>query len=403
MSVTILTCPCGMRLKATGALPGKSGRCPKCGGLLKVPDASKPVPAVGWSEEDETLGTGYEIAESPDEVKPAKIARTEVDEMTGMGYGLTPDEPPPAIRRGASEVGGIEAPELEEWNLARQAAARSEGQKSQPLRSTVANTPSLLYPFSGPDSVGVLLIVGTALWFLTILVPEYCLALIADGEKSGAQSMGFLIALITALPVLFMLPPVFVYWLQYLGRVLVASGEGEARPPRSPDRNLDGLINGLSPWFLWLILGVGIGLLPFVIYRLLVDGDASSPEVGLGLVAIGFPYAMMALLLCFLHDEPLAATPAAVIGTILKLLFSFAVLCLMTVVILGLPVAAFVGSFALRNGNYGLYVLASLGSWYVMLWSSIVTMRRLGVYYHQRSALLGWQEKRARWGVSWKI
>jgi hypothetical protein len=402
MSVTILTCPCGMRLKATGATPGKSGRCPKCGGLLRVPDESKPVPSVGWSEEDETLGTGYEIAESPDEVKPAKLARTEVDRMTGMGYGLTPDEPTPAIRQGASEDGGIEAPELEEWNLARR-AARSEGQKSRPLVSAASHTPSLLYPFSGPDSVGVVLIVGTALWFLSILVPEYCLALIADGEKSGAKSMGFLIALITALPVLFMLPPVFFYWLQYLGRVLVASGEGEASPPRSPDRNLDGLINGLSPWFLWLILGVGIGLLPFAIYRLLVDGDASSPMVGVGLVALGFPYALMALLLSFLHDETLAATPAAVIGTIMKLLFSFAILCLTTALTLGLAGAAFVGSFALRDSNFGLYVLATLGSWYVMLWSSIVAMRRLGVYYHGRSALLGWQEKRARWGVSWRI
>jgi hypothetical protein len=403
MSVTILKCPCGMRLKATGASPGKSGRCPKCGGLLKVPDESKPVPSVGWSEEDETLGTGYEIAESPDEVKPAKIARSEVDEMSGMGYGLTPDEPPPAIRHGAREVEGIEAPELEEWNLARRDAARSEGQKTRPRVVETSHTPSLLYPFSGPDSVGVLLIVATALWFLTILVPEYCVALIADGEKSGAKSMGFLIALITALPVLFMLPPVFCYWLQYLGRVLVSSGEGEARPPRSPDRNLDGLINGLSPWFLWLILGVGIGLLPFGIYRLIVGGDASSPVVGVGLVALGFPYALMALLLSFLHDEPLAATPAAVIGTIMKLLFSFAILCFTTAMTVGLAVAAFVGSFALRSDNYGLYVLAGLGSWYVMLWSSIVAMRRLGVYYHERSALLGWQEKRARWGVSWKI
>jgi hypothetical protein len=402
MSVTILTCPCGMRLKATGASPGKSGRCPKCGGMLKVPDESRPVPSVGWSEEDETLGTGYDIAESPDEVKPARIVRTEVDQMSGMGYGLTLDEPPPAIRQTARDEGGIEAPEVEEWNLVRR-AARSEGQKSRPLVSAASNTPSLLYPFSGPDSVGVLLIVGTALWFLTILVPEYCRALIADGEKSGATSMGFLIALITALPVLFMLPPVFFYWLQYLGRVLVASGEGEARPPRSPDRNLDGLINGLSPWFLWLILGVAIGLLPFAIYRLLVGGDASNPVVSIGLVALGFPYALMALLLSFLHDEPLAATPAAVIGTIMKLLFSFAILCLTTAMTLGLAVSAFAGSFALRTDNFGLYVLASLGSWYVMLWSSIVSMRRLGVYYHERSALLGWQEKRARWGVSWKI
>ena len=31
-----------------------------------------------------------------------------------------------------------------------------------------------------------------------------------------------------------------------------------------PDRNFDGFLNGLSPWFLWIILGLGLGLVPAV-------------------------------------------------------------------------------------------------------------------------------------------
>src|SRR5271166_4504202 len=37
MPVQILTCECGMRLKAPGAKPGRVGRCPRCGSRLQVP------------------------------------------------------------------------------------------------------------------------------------------------------------------------------------------------------------------------------------------------------------------------------------------------------------------------------------------------------------------------------
>ncbi len=38
MSVPILICECGLRVKAPGATPGRVGRCPKCGGTLRIPD-----------------------------------------------------------------------------------------------------------------------------------------------------------------------------------------------------------------------------------------------------------------------------------------------------------------------------------------------------------------------------
>ena len=101
---------------------------------------------------------------------------------------------------------------------------------------------------------------GVVFWVFGILVPEYCLTLMGDADSMGTPPMGKLIAIISSLPVVFLSPFALVYWLQYLGRVLVSSAMGETRPPRSPDRNFDGFFNGLSPWLIWLILGVSVGV-----------------------------------------------------------------------------------------------------------------------------------------------
>ena len=46
MSVLILSCPCGLRMKAKGATPGRVGKCPKCGQTLTVPEAPEPEAKV---------------------------------------------------------------------------------------------------------------------------------------------------------------------------------------------------------------------------------------------------------------------------------------------------------------------------------------------------------------------
>ena len=89
MSVTTLVCPCGMTLKAPGAKPGRVGKCPRCGGLLRVPDeptatlpprrgrpprkprpgsetpVDVPAPADPLSDPDEDMPAGYGIAPRP--------------------------------------------------------------------------------------------------------------------------------------------------------------------------------------------------------------------------------------------------------------------------------------------------------------------------------------------------
>ena len=242
---------------------------------------------------------------------------------------------------------------------------------------------------------------GAVLWLMGTLVPEYCLALMADGEKFGTPTMGRLVSLITALPILLLVPPMLVYWLQYLARVLVAGAEGRLRPPRPPDRNFDGLLSGLSRWFLWLVLGLGIGLLPLAAYAAAGMGWDRGVAVGLG--TVGMAYALMALLMTFLHDDALAATPWAVVATIARFAPSFLVLCVTTAATLGLAVAAFAAALALRDGHFYVYVIVSLACWVATVWTSIVAMHTLGVYYWARRDRLGWREERERWGVGWKL
>ena len=38
MTTLLLLCSCGRRIKAPGATPGRVGRCPSCGALLRVPE-----------------------------------------------------------------------------------------------------------------------------------------------------------------------------------------------------------------------------------------------------------------------------------------------------------------------------------------------------------------------------
>ena len=68
MTVPILICECGMRLKVAGAAPGKEGRCPNCGATLRVPDRTV-------SEE-------------------SSLSETGASEPTAMGYGLEPAKEP---------------------------------------------------------------------------------------------------------------------------------------------------------------------------------------------------------------------------------------------------------------------------------------------------------------------
>jgi hypothetical protein len=186
--------------------------------------------------------------------------------------------------------------------------------------------------------------------------------------------------------------------------VLVASALGETRPPRSPDRNFDGLLNGLSPWLIWLCLGVSVGLLPLLFYVCSLNSVADVrwwTVAALGL--LGLPYTLMALMLSFLHDDALAAKPWTVLGASLKVMGTFGLLTLFVAVAVGLVVGAFALPLLIRAKVFWLYLALCLGSWAATVWVSIVVMRVLGTYYHRHSDTLRWHRASLRWGVAWRM
>jgi hypothetical protein len=376
MGVTILVCECGMRVKAPGATPGRVGRCPRCGGRLQVPDW--PAPAAG-------------------------VVRNRAESAEDAGYQVEPMD---------SSDAGESTPALpSELSPARAsfAARTSKGAVSDgllpPLREAESTWfGSLDYPMRGAESLGVVGSLGVVFWVFGILVPEYCLTLMGDADSMGTPLVGKLIAIISSLPVVFLSPFALLYWLQYLGRVLVSSAMGETRPPRSPDRNFDGFFNGLSPWLIWLVLGVSVGFLPVLGYYQSLESAAGLKWwIAIALGLLGLPYILLALMLSFLHDDALAAKPWGVLAAFLSVNGTFVLLCLFVVFVLGLAVGAFAVVFLLRANYFWLYAAASLVSCLVAIWMSVVVMRLLGNFYYSHRDILRWHRASVRWGIAWRI
>jgi hypothetical protein len=179
---------------------------------------------------------------------------------------------------------------------------------------------------------------------------------------------------------------------------------GETIPPRLPDRNFDGFLNGLSPWFIWSVLGLLTGFLPLLLYGLSLSTVSEGRfVVALALVLLGLPYVVMALMMTFLHDEPTAATPWGVIGAMFRLGGSYVLLSLFIAAALALGAGTFLIALLLRAGHFWFYLAACLGCWVVVDWILIVVMRVLGTYYDRHKHALLWHQERPRWGVVWKL
>jgi hypothetical protein len=272
---------------------------------------------------------------------------------------------------------------------------------SHPERSVLV---AILYPLRGAEALAMVVIMASAVWGLTVLVPEYCLGVWADANTLGTPSMGMLVILISAIPGLLLFPLVLIYLLQYLGRILVSSAQGAMVPPRTPDRNFDGFTTGLSPWLAWLLLGLSVSLCPFVLLWTFGDLTGSGRTLLLvGLIGFGFPYAEVALMMSFLHDRPLAATPLGVINALMRHGGCLTPTLLKLSLLSGLTVVPLALTFALRASYFWGYLVMALACWMMMIWSAMVTMRVLGLCYFHHKKSLRWHRHQPRWGVSWRL
>jgi hypothetical protein len=250
----------------------------------------------------------------------------------------------------------------------------------------------------------MILSLGTVFWLLLLVVPEYCLGIYLDAGDMGVPTMGLLIMLISAMPSLLLAPLVVIYLLQYLGRVLVTGALGEAAPPRLPDRNLDGLLSGLSPWLIWFMLGLLVGFLPLIVF-ISLKGNVfhSYPFTSAILLTIGFPYAIMALMMSFLHDHPFAANPPAVAWNLIRHGASLLITCIQVAVLLAASGIAFSLAFQIRDSAYLLYFVIAWACIAFLLWAQIVIMRILGLHYFRHKDQLRWNQSHPRWGVRWRL
>jgi hypothetical protein len=342
----------------------------------------------------------------PDSLAPEQPVRASTIDSPGPadGYGLKPAKGySPRKKRGRRHPSDITPSRV--GFVERKEATSMAGGVLAPLKTTEKSWfASILYPLRSADSLAVIASLTAILWLFTILVPEYCIELMSEADDLGKDLLGQLLALITILPVAFLLPFAVFYWLQYLGRVVVSSGMGDTTPPRTPDRNFEGFFSGLSPWLSWLFLGLGVGLLPAALVRVLWNSAGpGSAMMELAFVCVGLPYILAALLMTFLHDDDLAARPLRVLTALFQLGSSFLFLCVFVAFLVGAAAGTFMLAFLLRDGYFKTYLLACVACWAAFVWTTIVVMRVLGSHYHPRRQILGWTHDRPRWGVAWKL
>ena len=161
MSVLILSCPCGLRMKAKGATPGRVGKCPKCGQTLTVPEA--PEPEVKIKVEPVTQGYGHDRPTFRPAVGAGRPRNGQpVGEEVGKRQVTEPVKLPEVSR------------EVEPWWR-----------------------PDVLFPLRGAEGLMIVAMMGLAFWVVATLIPELCLVFVADASRSmGATFMGWLVSLV---------------------------------------------------------------------------------------------------------------------------------------------------------------------------------------------------------------
>jgi hypothetical protein len=339
MTVDILVCPCGMRLKTPGAVPGRVGKCPRCGSRLQVPEPT------------------------------ARLAQPASPVLPDVGQTFIP-------KRGRSDDNSV----------LKKAAA--DGFVAPPSSVERRWRESLLYPLWNASGLGVLAFMPVGLWFATVPVFVLLPALLSGTVFS-------LLGLILMIPMTLGLFAIGGYTLLFLGQVLVTSCLGELAQPRSPGWSLSEIGEGLGRWFWALLIGGVVGGLPAMVYWINCgDLDWLDWVVLIDLMVPGLAYAQMALLASLIFESPLAANPFIVVKAILRLGWAYALPCLVT----GSAVIAIVALFELilliRDPFGG--AVAFWVFWVVVLYSAMVVLRIFGVFCFRHAIVLNWSRDRTR-------
>jgi hypothetical protein len=362
----ILVCACGKRLKAAGATPGRLGRCPACGGLLRVAGAGT------------TAAAAAEPVASPRRPDPSPASR--IGEGPA-GYGLLPGSvvPPPTF------VAARPTPRGGETGAA---PGRAMGLVRPPDAAETRIRESLRYPFWDGPAIFVLVLMPPVLAAIALVVFGLVVPMVIEG---GPMLLGVAVAS----PLLLGFAAVLGSLCQVLGQILMSSAWGEILHPRWPRTDVFGKLATLGRWLGAGLGGWVVGGLPALLYWIRCgDLDLFDRILLAELVALGASYAQMALVAVLLHEDVRAANPITVLRAIGTIGWPYARPCLLA----GIAVLlTWVGAAAvIRLPHPGLLFL---GAWAVCafaLYEAMVLLRVLGLCYHRHADRLGWFPERPR-------
>lgn len=373
MGVTVLVCPCGMRLKAPGAVPGRVGKCPACGGMLRVPEApadrppspSPPRPADGSEAEPIRAAAGY-VVEQPRK-RPAAV-------VPAPPSPPAPNPPARSIRP---------ATRLEDRS----------GLIQAPKASRPGVLDNLLYPLWGWPGIALVGIFPPLLWLVTL--PAAGMAAVLFGAENPYRVP----AMVLLIPSGGIAAVMLALAVHFLGRVASVSALGEVHHPHQPGWNAEELSQSARLWASALVSTLVVAGAPIAAYAVYQGTSEPVDRILLGLMAFaGFAYAQVALLAVLVQDSPWAANPFTVIAGLAVVHISL----LRPVIVGGLVILA-AGGLAVASARVenpaAAAVLVYLG-WVVALYGAAVTMRLLGLVHHRHRKPLGWYVHRPRWGAS---
>jgi hypothetical protein len=340
----ILVCACGKRLRAPGARPGRVGRCPACGDVLRVEDSSTVAAPANPTLDNEPRAA-----------------------LNGQ---------PKKRRKKRSEAQG------ENWN----------GFVSAPARRESRIRESFLYPLWGAPGISILVFLPPLLWITSI---PFSTVVIAFSGRDTFLRIGALFILI-AFTVFLGLP--LGYVMLFLGKVTASSAMGEIHHPHLPDWELSDILFGLGRWIWAVLVGAVVGGLPAMAYWVYCgDIDVFDAMILAELLAVGAVYALMGLLASILYEDILAANPFTVIRAIVRVGWAYAWPCLLAGFAAMTTVTLAVASFKVETPTLAAFLFWFF--WVLALYLSMVVLRVLGLFYHAHARELGWFRDRTGWGV----
>ncbi|HWE38846.1 MAG TPA: hypothetical protein VG406_20015 [Isosphaeraceae bacterium] len=345
-ATTTLLCSCGLRLKARGAVPGRLGRCPKCGALLRVPEA-----AAGPAPSSNDIPIDFADKGSDPE-----------------GDGLPPAASPAFVS-----------------HRARPSAGPAPAQKvAAPERHWYQG---LGYPLSGDGGISLLVFMPAGLAFLTTVLLHVAPLIFFENFFAGA-------AMALALGTLLLMALALGMTCQHLGGFLAASAAGDASHPRWPEFDAFEILRALGRWLLvaagGLALGGGLGIMDA---RGLGEAAGFGQRAAVGaLLSLGTFYGLMALLAVTLFEDVRAANPLTVLRAAVVAGAGYLRACLLAgALVTTATVAAsyLVEVTALPAQAAGLWLF-----WACLLYGTLVVLRVLGLCHHRRAAAIGWFRSR---------